>query len=65
MGARRRKGLGGQPFPYANGYNLPGNSASTGDAPLEGEIVYFPTYDALGRRAWQMVAAKSFLSITR
>jgi carboxypeptidase Q len=35
------------PFQMPMAITALGNSASTGDVPLEGQIVYFPTYDAL------------------
>ncbi|MFZ1478683.1 MAG: M28 family peptidase, partial [Sphingorhabdus sp.] len=46
------------PFPTPMAITALGNSASTGDKPLEGEIVYFPTYDALVDAPAQMVAGK-------
>jgi carboxypeptidase Q len=35
------------PFQMPMAITALGNSASTGDTPIEGEVVYFPTYDAL------------------
>jgi hypothetical protein len=46
------------PFAMPMAITALGNSASTGDKPLEGEIVYFSTYDELVEAAPQRIAGK-------
>lgn len=46
------------PFQMPMAITALGNSASTGDTPIEGEIVYFPTFDALVGAAPEAVAGK-------
>ena len=59
MGARRRKGVGHQPVPDANGYYRAWAIRDRpGAKPLEGEIVYFETYDASGRCRCAQVKGK-------
>ena len=46
------------PFQMPMAITALGNSASTSETPLEGEIIYFPTYDALVAADAAMVAGK-------
>jgi carboxypeptidase Q len=46
------------PFQMPMAITALGNSASTGETPMEGEIVYFPTYDALVAATDARVAGK-------